>query len=199
MAVRQNGLLKKVLIGAVSAAVLVGLTACSVGVKPSKQVSAELDKIKESELSADEANVFGDNETLKDKYGEDYRAMVAKLREFDYEIKEEQLSEDGKSATVSVTITTYDFGEAYRKTNRQAAKAAKKGKIDDKTDVQDYVYELLLKNMNAVTEKSYSKDVNIECSRNDKGDWSTGIGDNEALQDAIMGGYLSAVQEIAKG
>ena len=170
------------------------LAGCGQPQTPSDQVAADLDQIREEALSEDMELIFGSAD-LAEKYTDQYRQLLEKMQEFEYEILGEEIAEDGEHATVQVKITTYDFGAAYEAPREAIVKAAEEGEIDIETDLETYVYDLLFEKLLAVNEKSCVREVTINCTKNSDGDWIAAINSNPELLDAILGGISSAAEK----
>ena len=186
---------KTLLIVSMLVLVMFALTAC--GSKSPKSVVEDNHKqIKTEKTSSNVSKLFNDK-TLEQKYGKEYDKFIKKVQDFDYEVKDEKVS--GKKATVKVEIKTYDFGAAYKTTYDTVVSDAKSGKITATTDVKDYVYNLMFQNLNSVKDKSYKKTVTINCTKNDKGEWTTDINNNVDFLDAMMGGMFTAIKSVQAG
>lgn len=175
--------------------VMFALTACG-SKSPKSVVEDNLKQIKTEKTSSNVSKLFNDK-TLEQKYGKEYDKFIKKVQDFDYEVKDEKV--DGKKATVKVEIKTYDFGAAYKTTYDTVVADAKSGKITATTDVKDYVYNLMFQNLNSVKDKSYKKTVTINCTKNDKGEWTTDINSNVDFLDAMMGGMFTAIKSVQAG
>ena len=175
--------------------VMFALTACG-SKSPKSVVEDNLKQIKTEKTSSNVSKLFNDK-TLEQKYGKEYDKFIKKVQDFDYEVKDEKV--DGKKATVKVEIKTYDFGAAYKTTYDTVVSDAKSGKITATTDVKDYVYNLMFQNLNSVKDKSYKKTVTINCTKNDKGEWTTDINSNVDFLDAMMGGMFTAIKSVQAG
>ena len=186
---------KTLLIISMLVLVMFALTACG-GKKPSDVVEDNLKQVKTENASSSVTKLFNDS-SLEQKYGKDYEKFIKKVQDFDYEVKDEKV--DGKKATVKVEIKTYDFGAAYKTTYDTVVSDAKSGKITATTDVKDYVYNLMFQNLNSVKDKSYKKTVTINCTKNDKGEWTTDINSNVDFLDAMMGGMFTAIKSVQAG
>ena len=173
---------KTLLIVSMLVLVMFALTACG-SKSPKSVVEDNLKQIKTEKTSSNVSKLFNDK-TLEQKYGKEYDKFIKKVQDFDYEVKDEKV--DGKKATVKVEIKTYDFGAAYKTTYDTVVSDAKSGKITATTDVKDYVYNLMFQNLNSVKDKSYKKTVTINCTKNDKGEWTTDINSNVDFLDAMM-------------
>ena len=183
---------KTLLIVSMLVLVMFALTACG-SKSPKSVVEDNLKQIKTEKTSSNVSKLFNDK-TLEQKYGKEYDKFIKKVQDFDYEVKDEKV--DGKKATVKVEIKTYDFGAAYKTTYDTVVADAKSGKITATTDVKDYVYNLMFQNLNSVKDKSYKKTVTINCTKNDKGEWTTDINSNVDSLDAMMGGMFTAIKSV---
>lgn len=186
---------KTLLIVSMLVLVMFALTACG-SKSPKSVVEDNLKQIKTEKTSSNVSKLFNDK-TLEQKYGKEYDKFIKKVQDFDYEVKDEKV--DGKKATVKVEIKTYDFGAAYKTTYDTVVSDAKSGKITATTDVKDYVYNLMFQNLNSVKDKSYKKTVTINCTKNDKGEWTTDINNNVDFLDAMMGGMFTAIKSVQAG
>ena len=186
---------KTLLIVSMLVLVMFALTACG-SKSPKSVVEDNLKQIKTEKTSSNVSKLFNDK-TLEQKYGKEYDKFIKKVQDFDYEVKDEKV--DGKKATVKVEIKTYDFGAAYKTTYDTVVSDAKSGKITTSTDVKDYVYNLMFQNLNSVKDKSYKKTVTINCTKNDKGEWTTDINSNVDFLDAMMGGMFTAIKSVQAG
>ena len=186
---------KTLLIVSMLVLVMFALTACG-SKSPKSVVEDNLKQIKTEKTSSNVSKLFNDK-TLEQKYGKEYDKFIKKVQDFDYEVKDEKV--DGKKATVKVEIKTYDFGAAYKTTYDTVVADAKSGKITASTDIKDYVYNLMFQNLNSVKDKSYKKTVTINCTKNDKGEWTTDINNNADFLDAMMGGMFTAIKSVQAG
>ena len=186
---------KTLLIVSMLVLVMFALTACG-SKSPKSVVEDNLKQIKTEKTSSNVSKLFNDK-TLEQKSGKEYDKFIKKVQDFDYEVKDEKV--DGKKATVKVEIKTYDFGAAYKTTYDTVVADAKSGKITATTDVKDYVYNLMFQNLNSVKDKSYKKTVTINCTKNDKGEWTTDINSNVDFLDAMMGGMFTAIKSVQAG
>lgn len=186
---------KTLLIVSMLVLVMFALTACG-SKSPKSVVEDNLKQIKTEKTSSNVSKLFNDK-TLEQKYGKEYDKFIKKVQDFDYEVKDEKV--DGKKATVKVEIKTYDFGAAYKTTYDTVIADAKSGKITASTDIKDYVYNLMFQNLNSVKDKSYKKTVTINCTKNDKGEWTTDINNNVDFLDAMMGGMFTAIKSVQAG
>ena len=186
---------KTLLIVSMLVLVMFALTACG-SKSPKSVVEDNLKQIKTEKTSSNVSKLFNDK-TLEQKYGKEYDKFIKKVQDFDYEVKDEKV--DGKKATVKVEIKTYDFGAAYKTTYDTVVSDAKSGKITASTDIKDYVYNLMFQNLNSIKDKSYKKTVTINCTKNDKGEWTTDINNNVDFLDAMMGGMFTAIKSVQAG
>ena len=75
-------------------------------------------------------------------------------------------------------------------------KDAAEQKIDEETDIDKYVFDMMFDKMLGLEEKKYTVDVEVHCTRNEDGDWVTDIYSNEDLLDAMTGGMRGAIRAI---
>ncbi|MBR0374677.1 MAG: hypothetical protein IJH91_09140 [Mogibacterium sp.] len=178
------------------AAVVFLLAGCSRNVAPKDQVARELDAIKSDASQEMFADVLIGDADLPAEYQGRYDELVGRILDFDYAIKSQTVDKDAGTATVVVTITTYDFGKAYTDTYDQVIKDAAEQKIDEETDIDKYVFDMMFDKMLGLEEKKYTVDVEVHCTRNEDGDWVTDIYSNEDLLDAMTGGMRGAIRAI---
>lgn len=150
------------------------------------EVARELDAIKsgsgEIPVNAD----FSENvsETMLNAYAE-------KLRDFDYMITGSGKSEDGKSVIVTVDITTYDFGSVYLETWNDRMK------VEEGLRYESQFFNDLFTRIASLSVKDYTGQASITCTRDEKGKWTTDLKTNPELINAISGGLLSEMTELA--
>lgn len=169
--------------------VMLVLSACG-GSNPSKAVSDQIDQIKSAEMGAELASVV-DSAELSDDNKELYESFVKKLHDFDYEITDEEISSDGDKATVSVKITTYNFGKAYLNAYEEIITGMGSGSFN-----ADKMYEELFSSLSDVEDKDFEETVKVACRKNDSGDWESDVTTNNVLVDAIFGGLQSVVEDM---
>lgn len=183
------------LAAAVAIAVMV-LTGCSKEPEacPEAEVvtSSELDKLKSADVADDSLKAF--TEDVSGEYdGSMLEGYIEKLKDFDYEILGSQKAEDENSADVLVKITTYDFGNEY-------LKAWNEHMSQDETDRwQSQFYSFLLLRLGSVSNKDYVSEIKVTCTDPEgDGNWQTDLKSNEELMNAISGGMLNEIKNLAK-
>lgn len=182
----MNKIIKTLSIMLVLAVMLV-FTACGSEPTPSDAVKTDIDKVK-SEQSTDTALKALDLEE-GDLKEDDQKAFVAKMQDFDYEIVEEKVDED--KATVKVKITTYDFGKAMEELYTELFTMA----FTNPDASTEEVTKMFMDKMTGIEKKEYTKEVTVNCQKKD-GEWVTDVDSNEELQDAILGGLITKIDEI---
>lgn len=180
--------LRKITIAILTLTMLFGFCACTKSNTPTVVVEKQMQQIKEEQVETELSSLVSDSSIVK-KYKKDYQKLLKKIQDFDYEVTKEKIN--GDSATVTVKITTYDFGKAYKQMYQQISKDAAAGKITSSTDTTSYVYKLLFSKMNALEDKDYSTTVKVKCTKDDDGTWSTNILDDSTIEDAILGGVMT--------
>jgi len=160
----------------------------------SEKVSKELDSLKSSDFTGSELTEL--RNSLSDEGKEDFDSFAAKLRDFDYEISDVSKSDDSEdeSTLVTVKIKTYDFGKEYLSEWTDYLKEHKEGPDADETAF----YEDLFERLSELDDKDYIRKVGIVCIEPiDNGEWIANVKENEELQDAIFGGMLGEMKDLA--
>lgn len=135
--------IKRIAIILMSFAMIFSFTACK-KTSPSEVVEKDLkdlhsESVKEVEVpyvNKDNA----DSKELEDKY----LKWINMIQKFDYKIQDEKISKDGKTATVRVKISTYDFGNTYKEVAQEIKEGIDEGKINKDTDIDSYVIDQFL-------------------------------------------------------
>lgn len=179
---------RKITIAVLMASMVLALGACGRSNTPTAVVEKQMQQVKEEQMKTELSSLVSDKNVAK-KYQKEYKELVEKIQDFDYEVKDEKV--DGDAATVKVQITTYNFRTAYKEMYQQVVKDANSGKLTSKTDLNDYIYKMMFKKMNALKKKDYKKTVSIQCTKNEDGDWETDVDTNSDLKDAMLGGIMT--------
>lgn len=123
------------------------------------------------------------------------QSFAAKLYDFDYELGEEAI--DGETATVGVTLTTYDmgtaFGEAISDYFSTAFAMALSGASQE--ELENLLYDGMRGKIDALTEKTHTSDIELTLTKTDEG-WMLDSFSDEAA-DALTGGMLSAATDMS--
>lgn len=186
--------IKRIAIILMSFAIIFSFTACK-KTSPSEVVEKDLkdlqsESVKEAEVpyvNKDNA----DSKELEDKY----LKWINMIQKFDYKIQDEKISKDGKTATVRVKISTYDFGNTYKEVAKEIKEGIDEGKINKDTDIDSYVIDQFLTKALQLKDKTYTKEVIINCKNANK-NWEDDIYNNEDFQDAILGGMLTEAPNL---
>ena len=195
----------------------VAFTACggsktSDEMTPSETVSAFLDAFKNEDeatlkqVYAGEANDFlsayEDGALDKDIPKELLDSLMAKWYDFDYKVNGETIAEDGKTATVDVTITTYDmtavFNNFYTEfMNRALEQYSGNSNNVPKEEYTKMAYEVLQEEIDKATEKNYEGDATLSLTKTD-GKWIVDKIDenNEEFLNVITGGLMDVLNDI---
>lgn len=168
-------------------AIALMFSACGSDPTPSDAVKADLDKMK-SEDSSDQSLKALDLEEW-DLKKDDVNTFLSKIRDFDYEIVEEKVEED--KATVEVKITTYNFGKAMGEIFAEALALA----FSNPDASEEEVSKIFVEKMAGIEKKDYSKKVTVNCVKKDD-KWTTDVDSNEKLEDAVLGGLNSKIEEM---
>ena len=170
------------------------LSACSPMNDAEKNVSNELKTLQSSDYVGAEVTDLRDS--LSEEGKENFDGFLKKLKDFDFEItgSEEDDSKDDDYTLVSVKIRTYDFGREYIAAWTEFLKSHENAQSDDMTDF----YEMLFDRLDSLSEKDRINYIKIVCiDPLDNGEWIANIKENEELQDAIFGGMLTGMKELA--
>lgn len=177
-------IIKGLTIATMTLALSLVLSACGSS-SPSEQVEIDLSEIKSAEVSStifeSKDNSFSEEEKAA------YSDFLAMVNDFDYEIVGEEISEDEKSATVSLNITTYDYGTAYLDAWDKVAAGKAKG---------ESFYTLFFNEASKLEEKNFVTPIVVTCTKGDDG-WKTDLASNAAFKSAIMGDLVSVITDLA--
>lgn len=186
--------LKKLMISVLAISMVLSMAACGKANTPTKVVEKQMQELKDEKVETELSALVSDASVAK-KYGDDYKKLLKKIQDFDYEVTDEKV--DGDSATVTVKITTYNFGQAYKDMYNQVVKDANSGKITSSTDLTSYIYKMMFQKMNALEKKDFKTSVKVKCTKNENGDWETDVDNNSNVEDAILGGVISLSNQNA--
>ena len=179
---------------------------------PSETVSAFLDAFKNEDeatlkqVYAGEANDFlsayEDGALDKDIPKELLDSLMAKWYDFDYKVNGETIAEDGKTATVDVTITTYDMTAVFNNFYTEFMNRALEQYSGNSNDVSEeeytkMAYEVLQEEIDKATEKNYEGDATLSLTKTD-GKWIVDKIDenNEEFLNVISGGLMDVLNDI---
>ena len=150
------------------------------------EVAAELDALKSG---SGEIPVTADfSEDVSEAM---LKAYADKLRDFDYVIAGSGKSEDGSSVIVTVNITTYDFGSVYLETWNDRMQ------IEEELRYDSQFYGDLFTRFASLSVKNYTGQAAIVCTRDEKGEWTSDMKTNPELINAISGGMVAEMTELA--
>ncbi len=196
----------------VSVLCMVGLVGCS-GPTPTETTQQFLDGIKANDTESIQKVYAGDPNTVLTITPEDAESegsdgvvvgeiqdtinndLVPKLREFDYEITNEQI--DGDTATVDVKITTYTVGDAFNTfitdyMSQGFTLALSGASEDDLSELASSIFSTKINSM----EKSYTDTVTVSLSKVD-GNWKVDDSKSNAeLTDALLGGLYTTIESL---
>lgn len=120
------------------------------------------------------------------------KAYAEKLRDFDYVIAGSGKSEDGSSVIVTVSITTCDFGSVYLETWNDRMQ------IEEDQRYDSQFYGDLFTRFASLSVKNYTGQASIVCTRDEKGKWTSDLKTNPELINAISGGMVAEMTELAE-
>lgn len=186
--------IKRIAIILMSFAIIFSFTACK-KTSPSEVAEKDLKDLQSESVKEVEVPYVNkdnaDSKELEDKY----LKWINMIQKFDYKIQDEKISKDGKTATVRVKISTYDFGNTYKEVAQEIKEGIDEGKINKDTDIDTYVIDQFLTKALQLKDKKYTKEVIINCKNANK-NWEDDIYNNEDFQDAILGGMLTEAPNL---
>lgn len=186
--------IKRIAIILMSFAIIFSFTACK-KTSSSEVVEKDLKDLQSESVKEVEVPYVNkdnaDSKELEDKY----LKWINMIQKFDYKIQDEKISKDGKTATVRVKISTYDFGNTYKEVAQEIKEGIDEGKINKDTDIDSYVIDQFLTKALQLKDKKYTKEVIINCKNANK-NWEDDIYNNEDFQDAILGGMLTEAPNL---
>lgn len=156
---------------------------------PSAQVEKDIDTLKDAELSTKllESGVID----IGDEAKESSRLFFDKIMDFDYEIVDEKLSDDETEADVVIEISSYDFGTKYLDVWGDISE----GKLT--ASDEDELYKVFFDEMSKLEDKTLKTKITVHCKKSDDGEWQTDLLSNSDFQEALLGGLMDIVTELA--
>lgn len=191
---------------------LIALPACTSEPSPSDVTKSALDAMKAQDADAlaqyYSGNTDGIQEQLDalaseadgsenpDAQATAMSSLMQKIYDFDYTIGEETI--EGDTATVNVSITTYDLGTAFKTAmgNYISTALGMAFAGASQEEMEAALYEGLQSELDSLTEKDYTADVNLTLTKTDNG-WMLDALSDEAT-DALTGGLESAANEVSE-
>lgn len=122
--------------------------------------------------------------------------LKAKLRDFDYEIVDENI--DGENATISAKITTYSLGKTFRTVFSEAFKKAAQNLNNDDFDMEREAEKLMdkeLKNM----KKDYTGEAKFTLKKDDDRWMIQPIEEDDEILNVFTGDMVNSVSEMFNG
>jgi hypothetical protein len=158
-------------------------------------VESELEKLKSSGPS--EASLAAVKEDLPEEAGDDFEAFLAKVRDFDYKVLGSEVKNDGdgKYTLVTVKITSYDFGREYLATWKDYLKTHENASAEDAEGAEFYTE--LFSRLAGLKKKQHVSYVDVKATEAGDGSWTTDIQTSEELQDALFGGMIGEMKDLA--
>ncbi|MBQ9014859.1 MAG: hypothetical protein IJ109_01950 [Firmicutes bacterium] len=128
--------------------------------------------------------------------------LLAKWFDFDYKVEGEQIAEDGKTASVDVTITTYDMTKVFNNFYQEFMSRALEqfsGSANSVTE-EDYskmAYEILQEELGGIKDKDHEGKASLTLTKS--GDqWIVDeiTEDNKDFLNAITGGLMDVLNDV---
>ena len=127
---------------------------------------------------------------------------LSKLYDFDYEVTGETIAEDEKTATVDVTVTTYNmvevFNNFYQEYMDQALEKYSGNSAEMKEEDLEEMAVSILEEQMENAEKDYVSNTTMSMTKTD-GKWiiDESMKDDEAFLNAVSGGMMDVAGDIA--
>lgn len=185
---------KNIMITICAALLALMLVACT-GNGASGAVRSEFEKLKTSETAP--ASLDAVKKDLPAEAGDDFDSFLAKVRDFDYKILGSEVKNDGDGeyALVTVKITSYDFGREYLSTWKDYLKTHENASAEDAEGAEFYTE--LFSRLAGLKKKQHVSFVEVKATEAEDGSWTTDIQTSEELQDALFGGMISEMKNLA--
>ena len=129
--------------------------------------------------------------------------MLAKWYDFDYKVNGETIADDGKTATVDVTITTYDMTQVFNNFYQEIMSRALDQFSGNANNVSEdqymkMAYEILQEEIDKATDKTYVGDASLGLTQTD-GRWVVDKIDedsNKEFLNVITGGMMDVLTDV---
>ena len=140
----------------------------------------------------------GDKDDSEDVTDDEYfeELLLTKLLDFDYELSNEQITED--KATVDVTITTYDLGKVFTAFMEEYFAKALEMSFDGASDeeIEKVANSTFESKLNEEETKTYTETVPLTLSKQD-GIWKVDpIDDDGDFMNVICGNALHTMDQL---
>lgn len=196
--------------------IAMGFAGCGKGagkdLTPTQTVEVFLDAFKAQDeetmnkVYAGEGNDFMSAYESGDRDSELTRTMqdelMTKWRDFDYKVTDEKIAKDGKTAEVTISITTYNMVDVFNNFYQEYMSQALDQFSGNSNNLKPEDYEklgakILKEEIDKCTEKDYTSEATLPLTLTD-GQWIVDKIDeeNEDFLNAITGGMMTVLQEI---
>ncbi|MDO4503023.1 MAG: hypothetical protein Q4D06_07540 [Coriobacteriia bacterium] len=178
------------------------LAGCSAD-SPSEATVAYLTKLKSEgvnellklDQNKEVGSLFGDDGSLTEDQQKIMGDLLAKMVDFDYEVKNETI--DGDSAQVEVAFKNYEIGKALSSSLTDYLSKAftlALGGTTDEAALTQLFYDTLDEKLDALTEKTHESTVTLSLTKTDSGWEVNSLGNDQ--YDAMLGGLFSAINSL---
>lgn len=190
----ENNTDRKLIVRLIAAAIMIAavlmLAGCSGGNGAEAKTAEDIESMRDVSLDQEtEAEL----ESMLSEEGREYlQSFLDKAGDFEYKITGSDDADDGSGEViVHVRITSYDFASEYLKSWSEF--------LEGSSEAYDsaVLYETLFRNLSNVADKDYISEVDIKCSQDEEGEWTTDAKSNSALRNAILGGMISEISSLA--
>lgn len=123
-------------------------------------------------------------------------SLMQKIYSYDYVIGEESV--DGNTATVEVSLTTYDLGSTFKTAmgNYFSTVFGMAFAGASEEEMESALYEELQSEIDSLEEKDYTADIELALTKTDEG-WKLDTLSEEAAN-AFTGGMLNSANELSE-
>lgn len=136
------------------------------------------------------------DESVLDEEEEMFKALKAKLLEFDYEVVGEEINED--KATVQVKITTYPFGSAVTEFISEYMTQALALAFSDASEekMEKLAETLFVEKINGLSEKSYTGTTSLTLNKTDEGWKVAEIPEDSDFYNVLFGNMIESMKNL---
>ncbi len=130
--------------------------------------------------------------------------LTEKWYDFDYELSKAVPGEDKNTATVGMSITTYDMDKIFERFYKKLVSTTLEqfsgsGKPLTAQEQEDLAREVLQQELNDATEKDYTVQTSLSLTKSGDGWKVDKIKEDSSFVDAVTGGTIAVLQNLEEG
>ena len=191
--------MKKILSLLLAFAMLFSFGGCGSQVGPDEMLSMYLDALKTNDTKELEKYGFSEesivsglfNDQKDNSKSEEWEKNV--FKGITYEVKKAEIAEDGKTATVEISITNADFGQAIKNYYKKILNFSYSADTTEK-DIEKQLKEEIDKA--ASNDKKVTNTAKVKMTKAEDDIWDIDEEGNDDFFNALMGGMLDALKNI---